>query len=820
MKSTKDVILSTEPAGVWAEGYPLGNGRLGAMVLGDPKCERVALNHDRLWRRYWSFEPRKTGADIPEMRRLIAAEKWEEAYRLLKPKIGRQGNVVYVNPFVPVGDLGIYPWHFGSDDISDYRRTLDLDRGLASVSYSCGSHEFQREYFVSRPAGVLVVHWRANQAGRTSGEVSLHRMLERECDVDGSSCLGELVLRGRFEEGVRFAAVARIIKRGGRYTSGLTEYTPSEGEERPKDFEGFVFGWRDQEHPPQPRGVSTCVDCADEVTVLLAVATDVETDDVEGFCKRRLDTVPLDYPRLKDEHIWDHQSLYRRVTLAVSESFEDVDVQHLIDDAKDTKIASPRLLELAYKMGRYLSIAAGRPVDTTEPFKAPMNLQGIWNEDPRPAWDCDYHVDLNLEMCYWPLGMANLAEAGSAVVDWAGSLLPQARVAARDMYDVAGAFYGGVCDVANIGNGCDLGMLATGVNAWLAQTLWQIWEYRGVRTELKHKIYPIMREIGRFYEEFLIEDGQGRLVPLPSGSPEITPVGRTVDTMMSWPSTFDLVLIRELFEHLTEAATDLGVDEVRRTDTWPLILEKIPMPTLNDEGRLLEWLDGEYEVTDPGHRHRSHLVTFCPGDRITQEDTPEYSVGVKKALEKRLSHGFNTSCSITKVWDAQIFARLYDGENAIRQLDMTVTDHLLGNLLMCLCNWRDEPDSLRWFDDRKVFQIEANIGIVASIQELFLQDRRGLLRLLPALPNRLSDGEVSGLRTRNGFEVGITWKNMELSLVKVRSLWGRRCRIKVFSQIDGLMLQKTGESLILSPEDGIVEFDTEKGGAYLLTPVE
>lgn len=816
MTYENEIIRSEAPADSWAEGYPIGNGRLAAMVLGGSARDRVALNHDRLWRRYWRFEPRKTGTDISAMRRLITAERWEDAYNLMKEKIGRQGNVLYVNPFVPVADLGLYPWHFGTDEVGAYRRGLDLDRGIVKVTYAAGSYKYRREYFVSRPAGVLVIHLRANQAGRTSGEISLCRVLDRECTVEGTAGLDELVLRGRFEEGVEFAAVARLVKRGGRFTSGLTEYIQPDGDERPKDLEGFTFGWRNQDHSAEPRGVSTCIDSADELMILIAIATDSESHDVVDFCHRRLDSVPLDYNRLREEHIQDHRALYRRVSLNLSEDIGSLDTQQLVDDARKTGKASAALIELLYKTGRYLAISAGRPADSTEPFKAPMNLQGVWNEDPRPAWDCDYHVDLNLEMCYWPLGMANLAEAGIALVDWAESLLPQARLAARDMYDVAGAFYSGVCDIANIGNNCDLGMLATGVSAWLAQTLWHVWEYRCDVVELRHRIYPIMREIGRFYEEFLIEDETGRLVPLPSGSPEITPVGRKVDTMMSRPSTFDLVLIRELFEHLIEAAKILCEDNERSSGRWPEMLRKIPMPTLDDEGKLLEWLDAEYEVTDAGHRHRSHLVSFCPGDRITAEDTPEYAEGIRMALEKRLSYGFNTSCSLTKVWDAQLFARLYDGERAILQLDMTATDHVLGNLLMCLCNWRDEADSLRWFGDRKVFQIEANIGIIVSIQELFLQDRRGLLRVLPALPKRLASGEVRGLRARGGFEVAVSWNDHRLTELKILSLRGGQCRVKLFAAAEKLLLRKIGGTDTLTPKDGVVKFDTEKGETYVL----
>jgi alpha-L-fucosidase 2 len=820
MSDAKHKIWSERPARLWAEGYPVGNGRLGAMVLGDPARERVALNHDRLWRRYWAWQEKGLAGIFRAYQQLCLAEKWDEAYALLRPHVMPQGGGIYVNPFVPVGDLGIYPTHRSPAEPTEYRRTLDLDRSIVEVTYAVGGIRFRREYLASHPAGVIAVHLSANPPGAVSAEVSLYRLLERECQVSGTSRLDEIVMEGRFEEGVRFAAVARVIQRGGRLTSGLTEYVAPEGDLPAKDLEGFTFGFRDLPHPPEPRGVSTCIDSADEALVLVAMATDrVAGDDVVGHCRRVLDATPTDYPRLRDEHTRDHRRLYRRVSLSLGgEAAEDQPTDRLVDQAVATQQAGPEVFEKMFNLSRYLAIAAGRPARPDEARKTPINLQGLWNEDRRPAWDCDMHLDLNLQMCYWPLAMVHLAEMNGPLLDWLFDLLPQARAAARDIYGCEGAAYPPTCDAESIGNVCDLGMLAIGTNAWLAQMAWMPWQYNHDVEQLRTRIYPVMREIGTFFAQFLVVDSLGRLVPAPSGSPENCPLGRPWASMLSVASTFDLELIRGLFEHLQQAAEILDVDRDQRGD-WNQVLEKLPLPSLSQDGRLMEWLERDYEVVDPGHRHRSHLVGICPGERISEEDTPDYNEGVRKALAHRYRSGPQGSCTLDVSWDAQIFARLYQGSDCLGKLTDLVANHAMGNLLLCLCDWR-EGSSLRWFDGRRVFQIEASFGALGAITEMLLQDRRGLLRLLPALPAAWPAGEITGLRARGGFQVDIRWQEGRLTQARIRSLRGGRCRVKSFTTIgEPLQLIHGDQIQRFTPTDSVVEFDTIAGETYALKPL-
>jgi len=815
----RQTLWANEPAALWAEGYPIGNGRLGGMVLGKPHQERVALNHDRLWRRFWRYQKHETAAIFPQYQQLCLEERWDEAGALIADKMAPSGRCLYVNPFVPLGDLGIYQFYKPDEAALQYRRELDLEQGLVRLRYQIGGVMYEREYFASWPAGVIVVHLRASRAGCVSGEFSLYRLLDRECQMSGWATMDEAVMEGRFEEGVEFAAALRVLRRGGRFTYGNREYLEPMGTAPEKNLGGFTFGFRDCPHPEKAAGVSTCVDSADEVTLLIKMTTGHEAGSgAAKYCRSCLEQINADYQALKAEHIADYQALYKRVAFSLHQSskvYEDVSLPQRVDKchaaAKNDDII---LQEQAFHLARYLGIAAGRDARSGEPFKAPMNLQGLWNEDPRPAWDCDYHLDLNVQMCYWGLGMVNQAEFGKPLVNWAFSLLEQAKAAAQDMYGLPGAYYNAVCDSENLGNHDDLFMLASGTNAWLTQTLWQVWDYTQDKDMLKNKLYPILREIGRFYEHFLQEDQQGRLLTAPSGSPENQPRGRKIASILSVTSTFDLEVIRELFEHLRTAYDLLGQSDDSRA-AWDVLLKKLPLPTLNTEGRMLEWLDKEYETLDPGHRHRSHFVGICPGTRISVEDTPQYAEGVRRSLALRHSFGGKGSCTLDLASDAYIFARLYQPQEALEKVNALIIHHAMGNLLLCLCDWRPES-GLNWFGDRRVFQIEASFGLMAAMTQMLLQDHGGLIRLLPALPREWADGSVSGLCARGGFEIAMTWKQGKLTHAQVISQRGGRCRVQVMTgqPLCGILYDGRRETAALT--QGGYEFDTREQGIYEL----
>ena len=809
----KNSIWAKTPAKLWAEGYPIGNGRLGAMILGQVNAERVALNHDRLWRRYWKYQDRNLADIFPEYQQLCLEGKFDQAIELMKDNVIIQAQGYYVNPFVPSGDMGIYPSHGKGVEIINYCRRLNMDNGLVDISYSADEVDFRREYLSSWPAGVMAINLSASKPGKISGEYSLYRLPDIECEITGRAEGNQLVLEGCFDEGVKFSVVVRAIINGGDLKTGRNEYVQPDGQVAQK-YDKFAFGFREFEHPAQPCGVSLKVENADAVTLLVAIATDRISDgDLVEYCIDRLDSASGDYAKIKADHIADYKEQFDRVSFSLSNSQQsDKTLRELVENARANKQADASMFERMFNLGRYLGISAGRPAKTDESQKLPINLQGIWNEDPRPAWDSDYHLDLNLQMCYWGFGMVNLANMGQPLADWAWNLLPQARHCSADMFGLDGALYTAVCDAENLGNFDDLFMLATGTNAWLAQSLWQVWEYSYDQTQLCEKIYPVISEIGKFYEGFFREDSHGRLVTAPSGSPENIPTGREISTILSAMSTFDIELLRELFKNLVSASKLLKVDTDKQ-NKWLEILEKLPLPTINDEGRLLEWLNEDYATVDPGHRHRSHLVGICPGQRITVEDTPDYADAVTKALNLRHSHGGKGSCTLDVASDAQIYARLYKPAEALGKLNDIVANHAMGNLMLCLCDWRPES-GLRWFGDRRVFQVEASFGVMASITEMIVQDMRGLIRILPALPQEWPDGDMKGILCRGGFEVDIKWQDGKMTSTTIKSLRGNNCRIKIFGGIKNVKFIHSNYTQKLCSKKGLIEFPTIANETY------
>jgi len=800
----RSVLWYRRPAREWIEGLPVGNGSLGGMVLGDPVVGRVALNHDHLWRRYWSYQDRKTAEDMPVVRKLCQEGKWREAFTYLDGRVQQSGRGLYVNPYVPLGDLYIIPAHSGN--YVDYERQLDLDTGIVTVQYTVNAVRFQREYYASAKQNLLAIRLSADHAACISCEIALSRLFDPDCEVTGLGSLGHLVLEGRFEEGVPFAAVVEVLQQGGRLTGGRKEYEQPQGEIPGSDLSGSTFIHRSDDLPQAGYGVSTCVDSADEVIIYITMATDWEsTQDPVGWCLDHLASVSDSYEEIRSESLRDHQGYYRRVKLRLGNGENDTPTDEVLDRCRATGTLPSLLVEQLFNLGRYLAIASSRP------GTAPINLQGIWNQDRRPAWDSDYHLDMNVQMCYWPLYMANLIDCVEPLFDWVERLLPQARHAAQDLYGCRGVYFPGTNDLYSIGNIDNLGIWWTGAAAWLAQLFWMYWEYTGDREFLRRKAYRFLAEVGRFYRDFLTEDEAGNLIPCPSMSPE--QLVKPHNTFLSPPSTMDLELCRETFKHLIEASEILDADSQNRQE-WRQLLDRLPLPPISADGCLLEWM-GDVEPGDPGHRHLSHLVGLCPGTRITAEETPEYFAAAAKAITERKVHSDESGCAWGAAWMGQMYARLYEPDKAFDQIKDYCCNYAVGSLLSSIVDWRDDGTGLRWFDGAKVFQIEASFGIMAVVSEMILQDQGGVLRLLPALPQQMASGHVEGLRARGGFEVDITWDNGRLTRVRIKSLLGNRCHVKIFDESCDYRVVGEGEEVeIQKGRSGELIFPTGVNQSY------
>jgi len=457
-------------------------------------------------------------------------------------------------------------------------------------------------------------------------------------------------------------------------------------------------------------------------------------------------------------------------------------------------------------MSRYLAISSGRPQPAGQPVKSPINLQGIWNQDRRPAWDCDYHIDLNVEMCYWPLDMLNLGDLMMPLMDWVERLKEGGKRAAKDLYGARGIAFGIVADNKNVGNFDNICFPWTGGAAWVAQILWQHWEYSNDLSFLKNHLFPYLVEVGNFYEDFLVEDRNGYLVPTLSASPEMPIAGRKRQSFLSSASSMDLELIHDLFGHLIEAGNLLKTDPTR-IKKWQSIVDRVPLPRINKDGSLSEWLE-DHTMADPGHRHRSLLVGLCPGDRISVENTKEYADAAYKAILKRHEAGGKTSVYFSSVWDAQLLARLYKAEEAYEELVKLFPVNVLDNLLI----------SGFAFNGIKLVQVEASLALGSAIIEMIFQDRQGLLRFLPALPVNLSKGKVSGLKARGGFEVGLEWDKGKVYSANIISSDGKTCYFKD-NGFDKIKITCGTKEVKYTSDKGkgIISFDTGKGQEYQLT---
>ena len=812
-----NIIWLDKPASEWADGYPVGSGRLGGMVLGRVPHERISVNHDLLWRQFWSYQDHKTASDIGKIRELNLQGEWDKADDLMLQKIPASGNAIYVNPYVPAGDLYINVRHRNSP-ITDYRRVLYMDRGIAEVQYRVDNVLFRRETFCSWKNGIMVTHLTTDVAGMLTGEVSLSRLLDPECEITGYATQDKVVLKGKFEEGREFAIAVKVIQRGGRLTIGRKELVQDKSEMPKKDF-GLRYVFSTNEMFGKDDGASTFFDTSDEVLLLLAITVDDEYEKGADLVKKtieKLDSVTESFETLKEEHIQDFQKIYNRVSLSLGSGKPFITTDSLLKHSVDSNTASPALLEKMFNMSRYLAISSGRPQPAGQSAKDPINLQGIWNQDRRPAWDCDYHIDLNVEMCYWPMDMLNLGELMLPLMEWAECLTDQGRRAAKDLYGARGIAYGIVADNKNIGNFDNICFPWTGGAAWLAQILWQHWEYSNDLSFLKDHLFPFLVETGNFYEDFLVEDRNGFLVPSLSASPEMPVAGRKRQSFSSSASSIDLELIHDVFNHLIEAGKLLKTDP-EKIKRWQTIVDHVPLPRINDDGSMSEWFE-EHTMGDPGHRHRSLLVGLCPGDRISVENTKEYADAAYKAILKRHETGRTSTASFSFAWDAQILARLYKSEEAYSELVRMFPIHVLDNLLITCNDWRGEKGGLVIFKGVKLVELDASFATGAAIIEMIFQDRQGLLRFLPALPTNLSEGKVTGLRARGGFEINMKWDEGKINSVNILSIDGKPCHIKD-NGFDKIKITSCGKEVEFTDnkEKGIISFDTIKGQEYNLT---
>jgi alpha-L-fucosidase 2 len=780
----RQVIWYTHPADKWENAFPVGNGRLGAMVFGRTDEEQIQLNEET----YWSGGPYSTVVKgsykaLPEIQKLIFEGQYRRAHTLFGRNL--MGYPVEQQKYQALANLVIkYP---SKTRASNYKHQLDLDTAIATTVYEQDGARYMREVFASPVDQVIVIRLTSDKPGKLSFTAQLRGYRNTahsnyatdyfhmdSLGRDGVTLTGKSADYMGIEGRVRYNVRLRAVSQG-----GLTKTNPDE----------------------------LIVQEADSVTLLVSAATNfVNYKDLSADPNARAESTlnaaaGKSFESLKTANIKEHQRLFRRVSLDLPATRNS----HLPTDERLKNYDGtndPALASLLFQFGRYLLITSSRP------GTQPANLQGIWNKDMNPSWDSKYTTNINTQMNYWPAEVGNLSECAEPLFVMIRELTDQGSQVAREHYGARGWVHHQNTDIWRVAapmDGPSWGTFTTG-GAWLSTHLWEHYLFTGDK-EFLEEYWPVLKGSAEFFLDFLVPHPKyGWMVTAPSTSPENFPkipsVARFFDELTTFEtttsicagSTIDTQILRDLFSDVEQAAAVLGIEPDFRKRVSEMRAKLAPMQ-VGRKGNLQEWLE-DWDETETSHRHISGLWGLYPGHQISRRRTPKLAQASAVVLEQRGLPGNGWSSA----WKAASWARLGNAIKAQENIDFAIHSYTF-NSLFSICS--------------KAMQVDGSFGISAAIAEMLLQSHEDELNLLPALPESWKTGAVRGLCARGGFEITVRWKEGRLEEGVILSRAGNTCRVRSAAN---LRVTHQGEAVPVSrPEKDVLEFRTTPGARYMLT---
>ncbi|MBD8346873.1 glycosyl hydrolase family 95 catalytic domain-containing protein [Dysgonomonas sp. HGC4] len=755
-----------QPAKVWMESSPLGNGRIGAMVYGGVETETVALNEVTMWSgERDKFQERLCGKDIlNDIRQLFFAGDYSKGNRIASEYLS--GTPHSFGSHVPLGDMKIN-FKYPQGNISDYKRELNLENAINTITFKVRNVKYTREYFCSNPDEALIIKLSASKAKALNLNLSFDLLRESEMRTtnNGLEFSGQVSFPKQGPGGVNFLGKVGVTIKDGKVTTkdGKIEITD-----------------------------------ATSIVIAFDVRTDYSNPKYKEDCVKTVDNVlAQNYDKVKQNHIGDYSNLYKRVDLFLGNSETDnlpTDIRwkKVKDGANDVGLDA-----LFFNYARYLLIAASR-----ENSPLPANLQGIWNDNLacNMGWTNDYHLDINTQQNYWLSNIGNLAECNKPLFNYIKDLSIEGQRTAKNVYGARGWTAHTVANVwgyTSPGAGPNWGLFPM-ASAWIASHLWTHYNYTLDKDFLKDKAYPILKSNAEFLLDYMVVNpNNGYLMTGPSTSPENSFIYKGEELSLSMMPTADRVLAFEALTSCIEISDILGVDKEFR-DSLKNALAKLPPLKIGKNGGVQEWFE-DFDEAQPNHRHTSHLLALYPFSQISPVKTPVLAEAARKTMELRLAAEGWEDVEWSRANMISNYARLLDAEKAYESVVLLERNFSRENLLTI------SPEGIAGapYD---IFIFDGNEAGGAGIAEMLLQSHEGYIQFLPALPKEWNTGSFKGLHTQGGAEIDLKWANGEVTEAKLKAISANTFKLKVPQRTKKAQFSKNGKAFNLTPDaNGFVE---------------